>query len=589
MTLAATRLADDLVLGVATVPGAMEPAQLAVKARGRGRPVEARFLWLPEDLVVFTARLRELTGPLSITTAGGFSEIGELAAALTTVEALARDSLAALGQVERASICDFAARAQAEHPGAREGLSLNRKLAALNALLRERLPLCAIAPDTPHGLAVEVMLAADERLFYVRGWVASREAPLARLTAVSPEGTRVELLPFAYRYARLDVGELYRETAQEELVRRSGFAASFELDAASLLDTGWVFELEDAAGDGVETVAPAVVRDPRAVRNVILGDLVLEPPYENELLAAHAHPAIARLQKRNAAAVAVADVRSYGDSVASPTVSVVVPLYGRTDLMQHQLAHFAHDPELHEVDLIYVLDSPELARHLDYDARQLYELYRIPFRLAVLRSNSGFSAANNVGASLARGRLLLLLNSDVVPDTPGWLGTMVTFYDGTPGIGALGAKLVYEDETIQHGGIAFSRDPSTQLWANDHEFKGVHRSLPAANVPRPVAAVTGACFLIDLELYRSVGGLRGAYVQGDFEDSDLCLRLAEEGLQNWYLPSAELYHLEGQSYGAELRQLTARYNAWLHTYEWDQRIERLDHDQLAPSIHLERI
>ena len=63
------------------------------------------------------------------------------------------------------------------------------------------------------------------------------------------------------------------------------------------------------------------------------------------------------------------------------------------------------------------------------------------------------------------------------------------------------------------------------------------------------------------------------YVQGDYEDSDLCLRLAAEGLENWYLPTVELYHLEGQSYPAPLRALTSRYNRWLHTHTWRAQIE----------------
>ena len=90
---------------------------------------------------------------------------------------------------------------------------------------------------------------------------------------------------------------------------------------------------------------------------------------------------------------------------------------------------------------------------------------------------------------------------------------------------------------------------------------------------RPVPAVTGACLMIDSELYKRFGGLRGIYVQGDYEDSDLCLRLIEAGYENWYLPDVELYHLEGQSYALAARQLNGRYNTWLHTRLWKKRIE----------------
>jgi GT2 family glycosyltransferase len=62
------------------------------------------------------------------------------------------------------------------------------------------------------------------------------------------------------------------------------------------------------------------------------------------------------------------------------------------------------------------------------------------------------------------------------------------------------------------------------------------------------------------------------YVQGDYEDSDLCLRLLAAGYDNWYLPSVELYHLEGQSYGWSTRWRATQFNAWTHTQLWDEAI-----------------
>jgi GT2 family glycosyltransferase len=199
-------------------------------------------------------------------------------------------------------------------------------------------------------------------------------------------------------------------------------------------------------------------------------------------------------------------------------------------------------------------------------------LYDVPFRAVVLSHNVGFSGVNNIGAELARGRLLLLLNSDVFPRDAGWLGEMSKFYDSTPGIGALGVKLLYEDDSIQHAGLYFRKQVDSGLWNNEHYYKGLARTLPAANVAREVPAVTAACMMIDLVLYRE---LRGMYIQGDYEDSDLCLRLAKAGRQNWYLPRVELYHLEGQSYPSQLRQLAGDYNKWLHTSTWKSGLKSI--------------
>jgi GT2 family glycosyltransferase len=98
-----------------------------------------------------------------------------------------------------------------------------------------------------------------------------------------------------------------------------------------------------------------------------------------------------------------------------------------------------------------------------------------------------------------------------------------------------------------------------------HYFKGFQRDLPAANIVRSVPAVTGACLMIAKDVFEHSGGFPDVYVQGDFEDSELCLRLIEEGRENWYLPEVELYHLEGQSYPSSTRGAMTRYNRWLHT------------------------
>ncbi len=572
----AVALSDEILLIAASLPDAADPIGAELVAAGRVVPIESsRFIRLDDELVVGTLPMRARQGLLSLRTSSGTRELGEIGDALATIQELARLRLAALEPARRAQLCAFLARAQVERAGQRDGFALSRSLAALCELLRERQPLSSHTGDARQALAVELLIATDERSFYARGWLASREARAARLTAVSPEGSRTELLPLAYRFPRSDIAELFGDSEQAELTRPSGFAVWFELDGPNLLAAGWVFELEDAAGQAVETMPMEFVRDPFAARNRVLYEGVLEPPYEQELLSRHIAPAIERLQETHRAEVKLADIRDYGTAAAAPEISLVVPLFRRTDFMQHQLAQFAHDPELRDVDLIYVLDSPELMRDLDYVAQQLFELYRIPFRIAVLRRNSGFSAANNVGVSIARGRLVVLLNSDVIPDAPGWLGRMASFYDATPALGALGAKLLYEDDTIQHAGMFFAREPRTRLWTNEHFFKGMQRSLPAANLARPVPTITAACLMIDRELFLRLGGLNGSYVQGDYEDSDLCLRLLDQGLESWYLPTAELYHLEGQSYTPELRKVTWRYNAWLHTLLWGERIEAL--------------
>ena len=499
-------------------------------------------------------------------------QLADLAPITTDLQTLAREYLTGLEPDVRNAILEFLGSGLLADTDDEPGrLRLSKRLHTLREALRERLPYCVIAQDQPRGLNVEAILAVDERFFYVRGWMHNEDANIVQLTAVSPEGSRTPILDNAFHFPRPDVKEFY--SADDATVVSTGFIAAFESGFPSYKSNGWLLEMYDTDGAAIEIAAPPIVRDPTAIRDALLADLAHEQLPRENLRRCHIFPAMERLQARIRDLVAIESIDAYGTPPESPDVSVLIPLYQRIDFLEHQLAQFVHDPELERAEIIYILDSPEQASELTEYAAQLFRLYRTPFQVVTLKRNSGFALANNIGAALSRGRKLLLLNSDVLPDRPGWLGTMLKFYDSTPKIGALGPKLLYEDGSLQHAGMYFLRQTGACLWQNQHYFKGLHRSLPAANVSRPVPAVTGACLMIDRDLYRDLGGLRGSYVQGDFEDSDLCLRLIEAGYENWYLPDVELYHLEGQSYPGPLRELTFQYNSWLHTHLWNEQIE----------------
>jgi GT2 family glycosyltransferase len=578
---AASLLSDDVLLLVANLPERVQRADGRLRAVVDGDSLEMRVLrFAPVNAgpnALLTAQLPDREpgreSPDRVTVAwGDTAASADLSESLVDLRACAR-LLGDLPASTRNAILEFLTGTLEGDSGAGAAARLHKSLVVLRDALRERLPACVLVKEEPQALAAEVVLAIDDRAFYVKGWLHDEDGTGRRLTAVAPEGMRTELFEGLFRHRRVDIEYFYGRGA--DLGRKHGFVAYFELDAPSSLQTGWVFEMANATGEGVETRAPAVVREHASVRDTILRDLEYEPAGSETLTTRCIHPALSRMQERARNGVEIESVQSQGSPPDDVDVSVIVPLYRRIDLLEHQLAQFADDPEIHAADLVFVLDSPELAPALTEFARELHALYRVPFRVAVLARNAGYSGANNAGAALARGRLLLLLNSDIVPARRGWLGALASFYESTGGIGALGPKLVYEDDSLQHAGLYFRRPPGLSTWENAHYFKGLHRELPAANVTRPVPAVTGACLMIDKERYEAVGGLRGLYVQGDNEDSDLCLRLLEAGCRNWYLPEVELYHLEGQSYPPESRKLTRRYNDWLQTRLWSDAIEEV--------------
>jgi GT2 family glycosyltransferase len=495
---------------------------------------------------------------------------------------LARETLAPLDARGRAAAMCFLTKALAEQPK-RGAILVSETLFGLREGLRERLPVYVHAPDRPRGLAVESIMAIDDRSFYMEGWVRDEESEIVRLTAVSPEGDRAELVENLYRFPRPDVTNYFSGgvPSRQDVTEKAGFLSFLELESPSFLSSGWILEMENADGAGLEVAGPTVVRDPGATRSRILTDAGRDRVPDDELMEHHVMPAMMRIQEAVEESIKIESVTDFGDPPDSPTLSIVIPLYKRVDLIEQQLAEFVQDPEMFEVDLIYVLDSPEQKDEVLFLASRLFPLYRVPMRVAVLQRNVGFAGANNAGASIARGRLLLLMNSDVLPDKPGWLGAMTRFYDSTTNVGALAPKLLYEDGSIQNAGMYFYRQPGMDLWTDAHYYRGLHRAFPPANVPRRVPLVSGACLMISTALYQELGGLQGRYVQGDYEDSDLCMRLMEMGRDNWYLPEAEVFHLEALSYTPSLRMPANRYNAWLHTHLWKHQIDRLVAEQEA--------
>ncbi len=159
-----------------------------------------------------------------------------------------------------------------------------------------------------------------------------------------------------------------------------------------------------------------------------------------------------------------------------------------------------------------------------------------------------YAAVNNFAATRAKGELLLFLNNDIEAINPDWLEALVKIAV-QPGVGAVGAKLYYADDTIQHagivvgmGGVAGHGHLSYPRQAAGH----MQRLLYTQNV----AAVTGACLLTPKAVFDEVGGFDEGFVLA-FNDVDLCLAVLAKGYRVVWTPDAELYHLESKTRGPE--------------------------------------
>jgi len=265
-----------------------------------------------------------------------------------------------------------------------------------------------------------------------------------------------------------------------------------------------------------------------------------------------------------------------------PRTTLIIPIHGRHDFIEHQLARFANDAELLDQDILYVIDDPRLHPAVIADCERWSHLYRVPFRTLCLHENLGYAGANNVAAAIARGRYLLLLNSDVMPIEPGWLGRMHDSAGDRIDDALVGARLLYDDGTVQHDGMRFFRSPFHEgLWLNLHPGKGLPESLfPTAPQALSREAVTAACLLLSRKRWDQLGGLDERYVLGDFEDSDLCLKARAAGLPVLLCTNARLQHLERQSQsldGADAwREELTWYNGWQHATRWQDELTELD-------------
>jgi GT2 family glycosyltransferase len=264
----------------------------------------------------------------------------------------------------------------------------------------------------------------------------------------------------------------------------------------------------------------------------------------------------------------------FGALHEDPICSVIIPIYGRVDFVEYQMALFSRDPDLASTEIIYVLDDPPKRRELEVLAQSVFERFRIPFRLLLLSKNIGFAPANNRGLEIARGRYVCFLNSDAFPITPGWVSRLTAKLLETPKLGVLGAQLLFEDGSVQHVGCFYRRIAEFGNWSFVEHFDKGRRPNNESGL-RYSDAITGACMLMDRSLALELGGFDESYIIGDFEDSDLCLRLRQRGLRCAVDQDVQMYHLERKSQispSHNWRMNLTLYNAWVHERRWSETL-----------------
>jgi GT2 family glycosyltransferase len=159
-----------------------------------------------------------------------------------------------------------------------------------------------------------------------------------------------------------------------------------------------------------------------------------------------------------------------------------------------------------------------------------------------------YSAINNFGVDNSTGEYILLLNNDTEMINSDCLRELNS-YCARPGIGIVGAKLLYDDDTIHHAGIIMGMGGvAAHAFANKEKDDGGYQL--RANVPQNLSGVTAACLLTKRSVYEEVGGLEED-LKVAFNDVDFCLKVREKNYLIVYNPNALLYHYESKSRGVD--------------------------------------
>ena len=97
------------------------------------------------------------------------------------------------------------------------------------------------------------------------------------------------------------------------------------------------------------------------------------------------------------------EIHDFGPVPSSPRLSIIIPIYGRWDFIEYQLALFAGDPEMREHELLYMIDDPKIFEAVLLYARNIQPMFDVPFRVLYGHDNFGYAGANNAAASVAPG------------------------------------------------------------------------------------------------------------------------------------------------------------------------------------------
>lgn len=230
-----------------------------------------------------------------------------------------------------------------------------------------------------------------------------------------------------------------------------------------------------------------------------------------------------------------------------PLVSVIIPNKDHLDDLTRCLESMENVNNYHNVEYIVVENNSVLEDTFE-GYKELGKKYGDKFKLVKWDGIFNYSAINNFGARYAKGEYILLLNNDTSVIEPDSLRCMLAQCQRAE-VGIVGAKLLYDDDTVQHAGVIIGYQGVA-----GHAFTGigddVYGYFARAVLSQELSAVTAACLLTKRSVFDEVGGLDESF-EVAFNDIDYCMKVRAAGYKIIYDPHAKLHHYEYKSRGAE--------------------------------------
>ena len=238
--------------------------------------------------------------------------------------------------------------------------------------------------------------------------------------------------------------------------------------------------------------------------------------------------------------------RAHYQLTKQPLVSLIIPTRNGLKLIEQCIESIVAKSTYKNHEIIIVDNGSD-----DLEALKYFEKISSTKLVRILRDDCPFnySALNNKAIAHASGEFVVLVNNDIEVISPDWLEQLLGLAL-QQGVGAVGARLWYPDNTLQHGGVVLGVGG---IAGHSHKYlnQGELGYFARADVIQTFSAVTAACLMVRKSIYLEVGGLNEKDLAVAFNDVDFCLRVRAAGYRNVWTPYAELYHHESVSRGTE--------------------------------------